>query len=143
MDMTMIDGVRPWSSFASLIDIMPANSADAKRIQLWSAVVSSVEVVEKVALLLNKVEVAPIMVTPVKKKKWRVGFGSVEERDKFVALGPILKYKEIKVVVEEKLYRYSIQCLAVVGREELFEWFQQYYEESDVVRIVPIMAETI
>jgi hypothetical protein len=143
MNVTMGDRVRPWSVFASLIDVMPANSADAKRIQMWSAIMASESVVEKVALLLNKVEVAPLMVTPVGEKKWRVGFGSSEERDKFVAMGPVFVYKDVRVMVEEKLFRYVIQFPAVVGREELFEWFQQYFVESDVVRFEPMMVESI
>jgi hypothetical protein len=67
VDVTMVES-RPWACFARLAEVMPSNSVEAKRIQFASAIVSSVESVEKVALVLNTVA-APLMITPVGDKK--------------------------------------------------------------------------
>jgi hypothetical protein len=129
--------VRPWACFNKLAEVMPANVVEAKKIQVASAIVTSVDVVEKVAVVLNMVA-SPIMLTSVGGKNWRVGFSSVEERDNFLAMGLVFKYKDIKVEVVEKLFRYKVCMPTVVGFEELFDWFQQYYNERDIVSVVPV-----
>jgi hypothetical protein len=134
--MREMDKKKQWRVvFQDLEDSMPATSAIAKERISYTVVVTSKDVESKVALLLSKLDSPPLVFSSIGDHKWKLMFGSKEERLGFEAKRPTYKYAGIVVELVERVFRYKVRVHNHVGLEDLKNWFAKDFVCEDFVKL--------